>query len=76
MNQPEIEIVIPVYNEIEIIERLHSRVTATCMKLNRNFRITYIDDGSGDGTPTGNRLKDNGTLLRQPPITILRYREE
>jgi dolichol-phosphate mannosyltransferase len=51
MNQPEIEIVIPVYNEIEIIERLHSRVTATCMKLNRNFRITYIDDGSGDGTP-------------------------
>lgn len=51
MNPPEIEIVIPVYNEIEIIERLHSRVTSVCRKIERSFRIVYIDDGSGDGTP-------------------------
>ena len=51
MHHPEIEIVIPVFNEIEIVEQLHARVLATCDKINRSFRIVYVDDGSSDGTP-------------------------
>ena len=51
MHHPEIEIVIPVYNEIEIVQQLHDRVLAVCNKINRSFRIVYVDDGSSDGTP-------------------------
>ena len=50
MHHPEIEIIIPVYNEIEIVELLHQRVLAVCKKINRSFRIVYVDDGSSDGT--------------------------
>lgn len=51
MIDTELDIVIPVFNEIEIIEQLHTRVVAACESTQLRFRIVYVDDGSHDGTP-------------------------
>ena len=50
MSQSTIDIVIPVFNEIEIIDQLHQRVSAACQETDLNFRIIYVDDGSTDST--------------------------
>lgn len=50
MGKAQLDIVIPVFNEIEIIEQLHTRVTAACEEIGAPYRIIYVDDGSHDGT--------------------------
>ena len=50
MSQSTIDIVIPVFNEIEIIDQLHRRVSGACQETDLNFRIIYVDDGSTDST--------------------------
>lgn len=44
-------VIIPVFNEIEIVEQLHQRVLAACCQTGTEFTIVYVDDGSTDGTP-------------------------
>ncbi|MFK7767008.1 MAG: glycosyltransferase, partial [Mariniblastus sp.] len=59
MPDTQLDIVIPVFNEIEIIEQLHTRVMAACEQTELSFRIIYVDDGSSDGTKawlTGNAI--------------------
>ena len=46
----ELEIVIPIFNEIEIIEQLHRRVVAACRETGLSYRVIYVNDGSKDGT--------------------------
>jgi glycosyltransferase involved in cell wall biosynthesis len=43
-------VVVPVYNEIENIDRLHDELTAALDALDEPYRIVYIDDGSRDGS--------------------------
>ncbi|OYP37906.1 glycosyltransferase family 2 protein [Rhodopirellula sp. MGV] len=50
MEKRRIDVVIPVFNEIEIIELLHQRVDAACQSTGQSYRIIYVDDGSRDGT--------------------------
>ena len=50
MTDPQLDVVIPVFNEIEIIELLHTRVVAACRNAGMRYRIIYVDDGSQDGT--------------------------
>tara|TARA_B110000495_G_scaffold200926_1_gene217176 strand:+ start:798 stop:1793 length:996 start_codon:yes stop_codon:yes gene_type:complete len=50
MTHAQLDIVIPVFNEIEIIEQLHERVVAACRKTRESFQIIYVDDGSSDET--------------------------
>jgi glycosyltransferase involved in cell wall biosynthesis len=50
MTRSRLDIVIPIFNEIEIIEQLHTRVVASCESTGLNYRIIYVDDGSRDGT--------------------------
>ncbi|WP_078849372.1 glycosyltransferase family 2 protein [Streptomyces sp. NRRL F-5126] len=49
-----ISIVVPCFNEAEIIERFHSHVTrelaALTQDLGHAFEIVYVDDGSADAT--------------------------
>lgn len=50
MAERQLDVVIPVFNEIEIIETLHTRVDAACKATGLRYRINYVDDGSSDGT--------------------------
>lgn len=54
MNQamlPDVSIIIPIYNEAEILNAFHQQLTDNLGKLPNHIRIYYIDDGSKDDTP-------------------------
>lgn len=46
----DVSVVIPLFNEIENLSQLHSRLTAALDTLDRRSEIILIDDGSTDGT--------------------------
>lgn len=46
--EPEISVVIPVYNEEAVLERLFIRLQAAMERLNRAYEIIFVDDGSRD----------------------------
>ena len=62
-----ISIVIPVYNEVENIAKLHEEIVGVCRKQNYDFEIIIIDDGSSDGT-----IK---ILKALSPIKIIQFRK-
>ncbi len=47
---PEISIVIPVYNEELNLPELYRRLVATLDPLGRSFELVFVDDGSRDGS--------------------------
>ena len=47
---PEISVVIPVYNEEQGLDLLFKRLMAAMKKLNRSFEIILTNDGSKDGS--------------------------
>ncbi len=51
ITNPRISIVIPVYNESEIIQTFHSQLAAVLDALENEAGIWYVDDGSEDDTP-------------------------
>jgi glycosyltransferase involved in cell wall biosynthesis len=52
MNEtPEISLVIPAYNEQEVIPELLRRVEAALKLTGRSFEVVIVDDGSTDQTP-------------------------
>ncbi|MFC1792509.1 glycosyltransferase [Planctomycetota bacterium] len=51
MNQTGlISIVVPVYNEQEILKELIRRCTESCNEMGRSFEIILVDDGSSDNS--------------------------
>lgn len=46
-----IDIVVPAYNEEQVLERFHQELAATLDRLPHHFRIIFVDDGSTDRTP-------------------------
>jgi dolichol-phosphate mannosyltransferase len=46
----KISLVIPVFNESDVIEQSHANLTAAINMLPYDFSIYYVDDGSADGT--------------------------
>lgn len=71
MARPKLDVVIPVFNEIEIIDQLHTRVSAACVKSGLDFRIIYVDDGSHDGTPDWINENAVRPLSRNGETTLL-----
>src|SRR5262245_36474076 len=47
-HQPELSVVIPVFNEQENITVLHSRLTAVLEGIHIDYEIIFVDDGSND----------------------------
>ncbi|WP_330239119.1 glycosyltransferase family 2 protein [Streptomyces sp. NBC_00525] len=45
-----ISLVVPCYNEEEVLDRFHARVTDEMPGLGHAFEIVYVDDGSADRT--------------------------
>ena len=48
--QLDISIVVPVFNEVDLIEELFSRIKKVCEGLRRTYEIVIVDDGSTDGS--------------------------
>ncbi|MFD9816547.1 glycosyltransferase [Streptomyces sp. NPDC059080] len=55
MTTLQISVVVPCFNEAEVIEKFHAAVVATLDRTGETFEICYVDDGSADRT---------GALLR------------
>lgn len=49
---PQISIIIPVYNEEACLGELINRILTTCRKMGRSFEVIFIDDGSKDQSAT------------------------
>jgi len=45
-----ISVVIPIYNEEEILSILHSRVSDTMSRIGTDWEVVYVNDGSRDST--------------------------
>lgn len=52
----ELSIIVPVYNEKESLSFLREELSSTLSRLNLNYEIIFIDDGSNDGS--GEVLKE------------------
>lgn len=48
--KPEISVVVPLYNEVDNVRELHSRIFESCEKLGKGYEIIFVDDGSTDAT--------------------------
>lgn len=51
-NRVELSIIIPLYNEQEVITLMHTRLSAVLTSLNLNYQLVLVDDGSRDSTAT------------------------
>jgi len=50
VNTEKISVVIPVYNEEKVLERLFERLVPVMEGMNRDYEIVLVDDGSADGS--------------------------
>ena len=50
MSAPAISVVIPCYNEQEVLPEFHARITAAMEGIGLPFELVYVNDGSRDGT--------------------------
>lgn len=51
MSNPQISVIVPMYNEEQNLHELHSRLAQVLTKLELPGEIIYVDDGSTDNTP-------------------------
>jgi glycosyltransferase involved in cell wall biosynthesis len=68
--RPEVSVVVPVFNEAENVDDLHTQLSAALTALGRPYEILIVDDGSSDGT--GDRLQ--ALEARDPQLRVLRLR--
>lgn len=66
----KISVVVPVYDEVENLERLHARLSAALQGLEQTYEMIYIDDGSKDGSY---RILKS-IQLSDPHVWVIRFR--
>jgi dolichol-phosphate mannosyltransferase len=49
-DHPALTVVVPCYNEQEVLPELHRRVSAVCAAVGRPYEIVLVNDGSTDAT--------------------------
>lgn len=67
---PEISVVIPLFNESENLDELHTRLCRTLEGAGRSFECVFVDDGSRDATP--HRLR--ALADRDARVRVIRLR--
>lgn len=51
LERPALSVVIPCYNEVDVLGELHSRVARICREtVGESYELVLVDDGSRDGT--------------------------
>jgi glycosyltransferase involved in cell wall biosynthesis len=68
--QPELSVVIPLYNEEANVEPLLAELLGVLRGLSRTFEVICVDDGSRDGTFA--RLAQ--VAQREPALRVIRFR--
>lgn len=63
----QIDLVIPVYNEVEAVAQTYADIRRVVDSLPHEFRFIYVDDGSNDGTADTLR----GILENDQRVTVL-----
>lgn len=64
MSEPEISVVVPVYNEEENVAPLAEEIRAAIAPTGRTFEIIFVDDGSTDATAANAQAVPDLVLLR------------
>src|SRR3984957_12367499 len=64
----ELSLVVPAYNEQEVLDELMRRVEPAMQQTGRTFEMVVIDDGSTDATPKMLRT----AMLTRPWLRVLR----
>ena len=49
--RPAYSIVVPFYNEQDVVEKLHGRIGRVMKHVGKSYELIYVDDGSQDDTP-------------------------
>ena len=52
MSQPQVNILVPLYNEQDVFAQLVGRLTALMEQSNLSIEVILVDDGSKDRTPS------------------------
>jgi polyisoprenyl-phosphate glycosyltransferase len=68
-NHPLHSVIVPVYNEVEGIERFHERCVAAMSPVAGDIEIVYVDDGSRDGS--WERLRK--IAAEDPRVRLIRF---
>jgi glycosyltransferase involved in cell wall biosynthesis len=68
--EPELSVVIPLYNEVESIPSLYDELTAALEATGRSYEVIVVDDGSKDGSFQSLREIN----ARDPRWQIVRFR--
>ncbi|MBI4635613.1 MAG: glycosyltransferase family 2 protein [Candidatus Rokubacteria bacterium] len=66
-----VSVVMPVYNEHDNLEPLHARVTAVLKRMECEYEVIYVDDGSTDGSWEVLRL----LAVADPRVRLVRLRK-
>ncbi|MDD5678068.1 MAG: glycosyltransferase family 2 protein [Kiritimatiellae bacterium] len=66
----DVSVIIPVYNEVDNVERLCARLHAALSRIKRTYEIILVDDGSRDGT--WEKLKEQASSV--PHLRLIRLR--
>ncbi|MDW7759728.1 MAG: glycosyltransferase family 2 protein [Acidobacteriota bacterium] len=69
--QPDVSVVVPIYNEAENLSDLHREISEACRSINRRFEFLFIDDGSTDSSFAV--LKD--ISASDPRMRVIRFRK-
>jgi glycosyltransferase involved in cell wall biosynthesis len=63
---PDISVIIPVYNEVDIIERQLAKIGDELRVEPESFEVIVVNDGSSDGSFEGVDLRDGFELVHHP----------
>lgn len=66
----DISVIVPVFNEVENVERLCAKLHASLARLERTYELILVDDGSRDGT--WEKLKEQAAKV--PHLRLIRLR--
>lgn len=67
---PEISVVIPMYNEENVVDELYGRLVRALRNVQKSYEIIFVDDGSQDGT----LYKLRAIQTRDENVTVVRLR--
>lgn len=66
----DLSVVVPIYNEVDNVERLYKSLEEVLSKLDKNYEVLLIDDGSTDGTT--DKLAE--IHKRNPKYKVIQFR--